>query len=174
MTLTIIPHEKSVSVFAINLSDDEVENRRKAGGAAAGLLGVDQLDPSWAEIVKVDDLTGIGLTGYLTDGYDIEDSALAGDRGRLNALDGHVLVLSSRAFTARTEITPGPELRHIGTYAEPQDTRIPEAPISEAAEGILPGPTTDPAAAQRLGSGPLAAIIIVAVLVVVAVLWMLV
>jgi hypothetical protein len=132
----IIPAEehRTVRVFAINLPEAEVaamlrdaptlDTALTTGDlpqvpAAADLLGHPDLDTRHTELFGIRDLTGLGLTGYLTEGLGLEDAEIAPDRARLSALDGYVLIVLSRAFggqAATLEIPP--TLTLIGTYRE--------------------------------------------------------
>ncbi|MGV6850198.1 MAG: hypothetical protein ACWA5A_17630 [Marinibacterium sp.] len=129
-----------VRVFALSMSRDEVR-RLDAPNRLAEALGTDIPPlPGRVEVLAVSDLEGVGLAGYLIEGCGVPQEVIDRDRARLDALDGHVLLLYSRAFGDRTvTLDPVPQLTLIGTYAESRP-----AP---------PGPPVDSDSA-RPGTGP--------------------
>ena len=132
----IIPAEEhgTVRLFAVNLPEAEVAAMLRDAPtlgtalttgelpqvpAAADLLGHPDLDTRHTELFAIRDLTGLGLTGYLTEGLGLQESEIAPDRARLAALEGYVLIVLSRAFggQAATLDLP-PALTLIGTYRD--------------------------------------------------------
>ncbi|MFM7333350.1 MAG: hypothetical protein ACKO1H_02890 [Tabrizicola sp.] len=118
MTLTIPAHDRlGVRVFAAKLTPEDLQ--RDKARLAEALLGDPDLDPAFIEIFEVADLSGVGLSGYLSDGLGVPDAALARDRARLDALEGPVLILLSRALHGReVTLTLDPRLSLVATYAE--------------------------------------------------------
>jgi len=95
----VIPrHEHGViRVFAISRPIAGVARALKQQPKAAlatELLG-HPVTSDTVELFALSDLTGVGLSRYLADGYDIEPEALRADHSRLEGLDGYVLLLFS-------------------------------------------------------------------------------
>ncbi len=131
----------SVHVFALNLPPEEVPAFVEAGPDRWPLkeaLGAEALDPAGVDVIQIEDLTGVGLPGYLIDGSGMDPEAIEADRARLMVLSGHVLVIHSSAFqgTAQTLI-PGPELTFIARYSGPGSSFVGEPLRSASAEGQI-------------------------------------
>ncbi len=129
----------------------------------AELLGQD-VPKDGAELFPVADLAGIGLSGYLEQGYAVSPDQLEDAKARLDALEGYVLLLFSSAFKGRdVTLEPGANLTLIGTFGEEQPDMTPTALQSEAAEmqptSDLP-PSTPP---PKRGSGAAIALALIAV-----------
>ncbi|SFB00065.1 hypothetical protein SAMN05421688_2245 [Poseidonocella pacifica] len=111
-----------VRLFSVDLPEGDVEafGRMDRGeGPLTDALGAGPIDEKYVEIFPVESLDDVGLSGYLVDGLGVPAEQLAGEKARLDGLQGHVLVLLSGAFGGR-EVTFAPRapLRWIGTYAE--------------------------------------------------------
>jgi hypothetical protein len=148
--LTVPAHETgAVRVFAVNLPEEEIAPfRRGDGDRIRAALGLDFIDRDFVETLKAADLKPIGLAGYLIEGLGIPADALAADRARLDALEGHVLLVHSTAFGGRdATISPTPEVTYIGTYREPKTVPSFDPLTSESAAGVLEGPATKAATA---------------------------
>lgn len=131
-----------VRVFALDLPPAEAEALADAPPANGGpsrlaeLTGADHIDREHVEIFPASDLTGIGLSGYLTEGLGVDAAELDGDRDSLEAEKGYIVILPSRAFGgAETRLTPKLPLRLLGAYRLVQ----PEMP------GPMPRTTEDAA-----------------------------
>lgn len=148
-------------VFALDMPADEVAALNhpeppladEMSDPVAALLGVDLVDRDFVEIFDLADLRGLGLTGYLATGNAIPLDQLAPDRARLDALQGHVLILFAQAFAQRpVTLHPDPRLTLIGSYAEDvpplQFDPLPDA----AAIGTLTPPAW-PTATQHANGG---------------------
>jgi len=135
--LHIPPGERHIlRVFALSLPDPA----RLAGDgpALAALLGLPQIDPAGVEVFETADLSGVGLSTYLTEGDGVAEEALAADRDRLDALKGWVLILRSEAVTGPVTLAPAAALTFLGRYGEDiRPVRFEPLP-SAAAEGLLP------------------------------------
>jgi hypothetical protein len=105
-------------LFAVNLDAKAVAELDNAEPEALGLmLGVDDLDPTYIELVRIEDLSELGLMGYLREGYDLGDDVLGADRTKLAALRGHVLIVLSLAFQGHAVTLPKrADLTLIATY----------------------------------------------------------
>lgn len=106
-----------IRVFALNLSGDT--GTPLTSGGAGQALGVEQIDPVYVEIFPVKDLEGLGLAGYLTEGCGISADQVSPDKVRLNALGGHIMLVFSRAFSAKAAtLHQTSDLTLIATYDE--------------------------------------------------------
>lgn len=138
--LTVSRHEAGVTrVFAINLPEDRAKPLADGDGARlAALLGVDRVNPEHVEVIRVDDLQPIGLSGYLTEGFGVPSETMEGDRARLDTLDGHVLLVRSPAFEGREEtLAPSDDLTLIATYREPASAPSFEPIRTDGATGTI-------------------------------------
>lgn len=157
-----------VRVFALELPAEEVEDFAAAGPdwPLKQALGASVLVPERVQVFALSDLDGVGLHDYLLDGMGVDPAALAPDAAALDALEGHVLVLTSAALGgAMQTLHPRPPLRLVGTYAEP-DMPVAFEPLpTGGADGVTGGRAT-PSALPR-GVGMMAAVL--AILIVAAV-----
>lgn len=118
------------------------------------MLGISEIDPTFTETIAVSDVRDLGLTQYLATAMDIPHDTLSADRARLDALEGEVLIVLSRAlgFGAQS-LRPGPDLTFIGAY------RMAEAPLSGDIPAHpappMPAPASAPPAAAPKGVGKL-------------------
>ncbi|MDU8928492.1 hypothetical protein RXV86_13965 [Alisedimentitalea sp. MJ-SS2] len=114
-------------LFAINLPREAmremlqpVNGTQPTPSPAAQLLGIGGLDDRHAELFDTTDLAGLGLRGYLSEGYDLAPETLAPDAARLDAIKGYALLLLSQAFDRRaTRLSPIRSLNLVATYALP-------------------------------------------------------
>ena len=125
-------------------------------GALAQVLGMDALDMEQVEIFPVSDLEELGLAGYLTEGMGVPEEQIAPDRGRLAALEGHVMVIRSRAFGGRElRLTPAEQIKPVATYGTP-GTSWSGAPIETESAKPYSAPKLAPrkarAEARRIGA----------------------
>lgn len=136
MTVTIPAHDRDgVRVFAAKLSPDDL--LRDKARLAAELLGDPDLDPAFVEIFDLADLSGVGLSAYLTDGLGVPEKAIP-DPARLDTLNGPVLILLSKALHGRAvTLTPDPRLTLVGTYAEERSPVHFEPLPTATAQGTL-------------------------------------
>lgn len=175
MTTYHIPNNEygQVRVFAINRTAadmaDDIENTGKTAVVSA-LIGQD-LPASGFELFPIDDLTGVGLSGYLGQGYDVPPEQLVKARGKLDALEGYVLLVFSSAFAGRdTTLTTTAGLTLIGTFGEAQPN-MQNTPIeSGSAQAYSGTPRQTPAQPPRGKAG--SAMVIVGLIVIAGlVLW---
>ncbi|MEX5577567.1 hypothetical protein [Pseudophaeobacter sp. A-200-2] len=125
-------------------------------GALAQVLGIDALDMEQVEIFPVSDLEELGLAGYLTEGMGVPEEQIAPDRERLAALEGHVMVIRSRAFGGREmRLTPAEQIQPVATYGTP-GTSWSGAPIETESAKPYSAPKLAPrkarAEARRIGA----------------------
>lgn len=159
-----------VRLFALDLPAEEVEKLREADLAA--MLGVARLDLDQVDLFSSSDLTGLGLTGYMTEGLGIPEEELAPDRARLDALTGHLMVVRSAAFQGEAvTLAPRAPLRWIGTYAEAHSpVQFEELPSAAAEAQAAPPPRKTPSDAAMSGRVAMVALLVIALLVLVMVL----
>ncbi len=124
--------------------------------ALAQVLGIDTLDMEQVDIFAVSDLEEIGLAGYLTEGMGVPEAQIAADRARLAALEGHVMVIRSRAFGGREmRLTPAEQIRLVATYGTP-GTEWTAPPIKTDSAQPYSAPKLPPrkarAEARRIGA----------------------
>lgn len=138
MTRVGIPaHDRDgVRVFSARLTAEDLQ--RDKARLVVDLLGDTDVDPAFVELFDLSDLSGLGLAGYLTEGLGVPKAALETDRARLEALQGPVLILLSKALHGRAAVlTPDPRLTLVGTYAEARPPVHFEPLPTAAAEGTL-------------------------------------
>jgi len=162
MTVLNIPaHERNTCrVFALRLTPPEVRRLRTGDAddalidpvAIAALLGSSIIDAAHVEIFDVAVLADVGLTTFLTQGNGIAEVAIEADRGQLDAVEGYVLILYSKAFAGEAAtLHLDPALTLIGTYAEDLPPVRFEPLPSAAATGVLPGSVKPPMSDARIG-----------------------
>lgn len=142
-----------VRLFQVGLPAEEVDafaGEGETGWPLKEALGAQSLNADYIELFPVSDLKGVGLAGYMAEGLGIDETEIAADRTRLDALGGHVLLVMSAAFggTAQT-LRPKAPLRWVGTYTEDTAPVKFEPLPSEAAKGTLAGPGAPPQAPSR-------------------------
>lgn len=107
-----------IRVFDLDMRPEQARFLREPG-ALAQVLGIEEIDLDHVEIFPISDLEDLGLAGYLTQGCGIPEAEVAPDRDRLNAMEGHVLLLRSRAFGGQAErLTPASQITPIASYGE--------------------------------------------------------
>lgn len=136
-----------VRLFTVDLPPDEVTAFAARNGRwpLAEALGADTLAPEHVELFDVADLSGMGLTRYLSEGHAIPDDQLAPMRARLEALRGTLLILPSRAFSGQAQtLTPRSPLNLIASFSEDRAPvsfeALPDAGAQRTAPGDAPPP----------------------------------
>jgi hypothetical protein len=158
MTAIEIPRTEfgTIRVFAVSrpMANMARALRQQSKAALASTLLGHQVSEDDIELFALSDLTGVGLHGYLSEGYDVDKEALRADRVRLEALDGYVLLNFSR-INAQGDVTlmPNSDLTLIGTYIEPKAEHT-ATPITTDAAKPYSGVTTpaQPPRRSRVGS----------------------
>ena len=170
----LIPrHEHGViRVFAISRPIAGVARALKQqpkAALASELLG-HTVTSDMMELFALSDLTGVGLSRYLADGYDIDPEALRADHTRLEGLDGYVLLLfSSVAKDDTITLRPHADLTLVGTYAEPKPVQA-AAPVSTDAAKPYSGHSDAPQAPKRSRAGSILTVAF-ALLIVLLIWW---
>lgn len=110
-----------VRLFDVDLGPDEAKafNRRNGSWPLRDALGAETLEPNHVDLFQVGDLAEVGLAGYLAEGLGIAPEEVDKHRAAIDALDGTVMIVTSRAFggTAQT-LEPRAPLRLVGTFRE--------------------------------------------------------
>ncbi len=149
----------------------------KTPGALDGALGVDNVDPEQVELFDIADLAGVGLATYLIDGCGIPEAVIAPDAARLDALDGNVMVVLSRAFGGRAvTLHPAAQLSLAGIWSETATDWRDSGPIvtaSASTSGGMSGlsPRAARSRARRIGGAIFAVVMaIIAAIILMVVL----
>ena len=121
------------------------DQRDDAGPLLARALGTSDIDPYWVALVDTRELGALGLEGYLVEGQDVPPAALTAARPMLDAVQGMVVAVPSRAFGGLAqELSPVPWLEPLTSF----DTRRDPAPVVPLApaeiDPIPPRPQPEP------------------------------
>ncbi|SLN21637.1 hypothetical protein ROA7450_00779 [Roseovarius albus] len=128
-----------IRLFQIDLPADEIEGFSGDLHNLQMALGTKWLNADYVEVFAVSDLKGLGLAGYMTEGLGVATTDLAAERSRLDAMQGHVLVVLSKAFDeVEQTLIPKAPLRWVGTYAEEAANITFEPLPDESAQGVAP------------------------------------
>lgn len=159
-TFTISPTERGViRMFTLDLPDDQIAGFTEpdfdadAPAPINAALGVTLLDTDFVEVFPVSNLAGLGLAGYLTEGLGVPADQVAPNAARLNAIEGHVVIVLSQAFGGfEVTLAPKAPLKWIGTYTE-EGASVSFAPLpSEGAKGVIADAPQKPAKSDaRIG-----------------------
>ncbi|MBY6067503.1 hypothetical protein KUW17_12175 [Leisingera aquaemixtae] len=144
-----------IRLFALDMRPEQAAFLKEPG-ALAQVLGIEALDMDQVEVFPVSDLEDIGLTGYLTEGCGVPRAQVEEDREMLQALEGHVLLIRSRAFGGdETRLTPAAQIVLKGTYGERQ-TSWSAPPVSTESAKPYSAPKLPPrearSKARRIGA----------------------
>ncbi|WP_102110373.1 hypothetical protein [Oceaniglobus roseus] len=155
-----------VRLFSVSMPAAEAKGL--SDGDKAALLGLDRVDPAHAELVNVSDLAPLGLASYLTEGLGVRPEEVRAVRGRLDALEGHVLILRAAAHRGATGLRPDPRLTLIATLHEEAAAPAALTPLrSEGAKGTLSRPSEPEPTAAKGREGRSRWLILAAVILVV-------
>lgn len=173
--LTIGAHEHGkIYVFAINQPVGDIKSslaKMPKADLARALLGLPHLDTASAELFPVSDLAGVGLSAYLSEGYAVPEEDLTEDAGKLDALDGYVLLLFSDSFGGKEhEITLGPDVTLIGTYGEFEPNNRPRSLSAKSAQMYTGAAKPEVLAPKSKGLGS-SIVALALVVLVLALLW---
>lgn len=116
--LDVSAHEVGTTRVFVADADPDAGNAPMTNDEAAKLLG-GKVDPAKVEVVPAGSLTGMGLSGYLVEGYGIDAGDIEGDRAMLDGLDGQIVLVPSSATGGAATLDPQPPLRFVGLYREP-------------------------------------------------------
>lgn len=176
MTTLHIPNNEQgqVRVFAINRAATDVAGEIEKYGKMTFVSDlIDQeLPEAGFELFPMTDLSGVGLSGYLGQGYDVPPEQIAKARAKLDALEGYVLLIFSSAFQGRdVTLTTTADLTLIGTFGEAQPN-MQSLPIeSGAAQAYSGTPRLTPPVPPRGKAGNAMAIVGLIVITGLALWW---
>jgi hypothetical protein len=171
-SIQIKPTEHGVvRVFDVDLPAEQIKafNRRNGTWPLQDALGAGTLDPAHVDLIAVEDLDELGLAGYLAEGHGISSDDLRDMRGRLAALSGHVLIVTSRAFGGEEQtLSPRAPLHLVATFTEERPPVSFDPLPSQAARGVTGGkpPPSDAAMSGRVASIALLVLFLLVALVV--------
>lgn len=127
-------------------------------------LGATKLSPAFVETVDLRDLGPMKLSQYLSDAYDVNTKTLGADKARIDALQGHVIVLPPQAFEKTSQqLHVNTPLSYIGGFAMTGAKSRSATPQARAAFGQGSGGA--PAAMGSLSRPVLYALIALAVVI---------
>ena len=135
-----------IRVFALSLSAAEAKTLTDRLEHALGARG---LNPDGVEVFACDALGDMPLSTFLVEGHDAQPDPVMADRGRLDALEGHVMLVHASAFGGEAmTLSPQPALTLIGTY--PQQGIDTTSRIDLETPSAQPQPATpEPPAKKR-------------------------
>jgi hypothetical protein len=157
-------------LFSLNMRPEEARFLREPG-AAAQVLGVENLNPDQIEIFPLSDLEDLGLVGYLTEGCGLSPDQL--DPAKLDALSGWIMILRSKAFEGQPmQLIPNSGVTLVGVYTE-DGTDWTAQPLPTQSAQLYSAPSKSPrqirSEARRLGFGLFAVIMTLIILAVIKV-----
>lgn len=164
-----IPQSQTGTLWLFHLNPANPQARILAeaptDATIAASLGLPSIPPGSAEVIRLADISALGLRGFLLSGHDVRADALGPGTESLDTLCGHVLIVPSRiAALGDVTLHPGPGLVPLGAFTQATaaparlQTPEPERPGTQA----HPSPQTP---APRTGA---AAVVLVLALVAVA------
>lgn len=149
----------TVRLFALDLSPEDVEPFVTEAGPDAwplrAALGAEALRADFVDTVRIEDLGEMTLSAYLTEAHGVPRDALSDMRGRIDALDGHVVILPAQAFGGVSQdLRVADPLRWVGTFGEIRPAPRGPKLRSTAAQGGESGrkPVSDAAMSGRIAS----------------------
>lgn len=169
-TLTVRKNEVGVvRIFAVDLPADRIEafeekttTDGKTVWPVAQALGAEHLDRDGYDLFDVAALDELGLAGLLIHGHGIAEADVAPMRPQLEALHGHVLVLTSRAVNAGNQtLHPKSPLRWIATFSEDRTPVSFEPLPNPDPQAIVEDPPTKPVPSNAAISGRIAALVLI-------------
>lgn len=164
--LLVPPGEaRVVRVFHLDLPREHIRFLREEPAALADILGLAELDTAQADLLRLSDLGPVGLSGYLSDGIGVPESAIASEAATLDALKGHALVLRSGAFSpSGASIAPKPGVRLAARLGEAATDwtggRIDTASARPGSAPGRPSPRAIRARARAIGGGIFAVVML--------------
>lgn len=129
-------------------------------------LGADALNASFVDVVDLNDLGTMPLTGYMQQAYNATGADFQKAALQIDALEGHVVLLPAQAFDHVSQtLTVSPPLVHVGSFSETKAPRTAQKLTSKAALGtVVSGPSTRPVPTSVLLLGGLVMIALLAII----------
>lgn len=162
-----------IRLFSLDMPLEELEAFAEADAAwgVKEALGAAALDHDFVEVFDASDVAEIGLSNYLVQGAGIPEAEIAGDRARLDALKGPLLVVTSGAFRGQAQVLhPEAPLKWQGTWHEEMDPVHFEALPDASAHRHPPHEGETPTSPRR-GRGAVVALVVVALVFVLLAIW---
>lgn len=161
-----------VRLFGVDIPVDAIDGfiERDASGHSDFMraLGSKKLDDTYAKVFALDDLEGLGLAGYLSEGLGVSDIDISQHLSLIEGMAGVVAVVASPAFAreAQTLVVKSP-LRRVATLREDR-APVKFEPLPDAsAQGQAPAPITGQWSDARIGGMvAMAALAVMALLVI--------
>ncbi|WP_158969096.1 hypothetical protein [Chachezhania sediminis] len=123
----------AIRVYALQMPAEQVRFLSEPG-ALEQVLGVAELDRAQVDIFQVRDLEEVGIAGYLVDGCGVPEEQVAEAAPRLNALDGAVMIVRSRAFGGKpADLTLHAGVVPVAFFTEPPAAGAEPMPDFESA-----------------------------------------
>lgn len=170
--LTVTSGERGMlRVFALDAELAALPTPEAVTDALFAALGVTMLEAADIQIVTLADLSGLRLTDFLREAYDVPDAQINAHRGLLDAVTGKVALLRSGAFAGQAVTLPseGPA-RLLACLDEPGVGPVPLVPLPFPDAGTLAVPArparSDAAILGRVAMAALLAIFALTALVV--------
>ena len=102
----------------------------------AAAFGYADLDPTYVDVLQLDDLGGLSLADYVRQGYDVTLDAI--DAAALATLSGHAVLIMSRATGGKAAtLNPAPGIQHVTTCGGTAKISAPDPIVTKAAKGTL-------------------------------------
>jgi len=166
----IIPqsHTPALRLFHLDPTDPQARILAEAPTQAiiAASLGLPNIPPGSAEVVRLADISALGLRDFLVKAHDVTPEAVDPE-DTLDALDGHVLIVHpSIARNGAVTLHPGPGLHLLGAFATATPAPTP-LHVPEPERPFAPGQTPIPTPAQRSGGGTVLLLLVLVVAVIV-------
>lgn len=163
-----------VRVFTVDLPLEEAQPLVEDDAQGLRhLTGAQALDPDHIDLFDMNDLSGMALADYLSEGHGIPEGEIAPLRPQLDRVRGSVMVMRSSAFErmGQTMRVRRP-LRWIATFGEARGEQTLEPLTSAAAQGVVPPTAAAPVPAparNRSAAWIIAGIVAVGVIVAIAI-----
>ena len=111
---------------------------------------MDHLDDKQIEGAVVEDLAGIGLSGFLVEGIGVDRSLIEQDIPKIDALTGSVVIVKGAAFDgAHIPLMPKSPLTHVGSWHLVAAPSTLEPLVAETAKGSVSQSAAIPAAPRN-------------------------
>lgn len=138
-----------IRVFATDITLS-VEVMEKDPKALSALLGA-ELDPTYIDIVQINDLADMTLSAYIAEGYELTADPV--DKAAVDAITGFAVLILSRATGGQAiTLTLAPGITHVTTYSPTARMTPPDHLPNASAKGTLDrAPIKPPKSNARIG-----------------------
>ncbi|WP_208347400.1 hypothetical protein [Pseudaestuariivita rosea] len=165
--ITIPAKEKGVvRIFSVNPPEPFNPADDDAPQWLLTALGLSHLPEESYELFPIRQLDGIGLSGYLTEGWGISTDELAQLAPQLDALKDHVLLLRPNAFDTETTLAVQQPVRYVATLQEDRPpVHFDALPSGSAELQLAETPQKQPSEAAIMGRVAMVALLVLFALV---------